>query len=495
MKRNKLLVINSYVITILLSIILTLLVSGKISIADDAYAANRRASYLIANKTAKSVQNAFREIAKKVTPAVVTIQTFATSLQLVRPDLPDFYRNLFGYKLQQNAPLSIGSGFIIDSRGYIITNYHVIQRSTTILVRLYDGRTHEARIIGFDNGTDLAVLKINAMNLPEIRIGDSDKTQVGDWAVAIGNPSGFTGTFTVGVVSGKNRNEDPTGIFQNYIQTDTAINPGNSGGPLIDLDGKVIGVNSWIHSQSGQSSGISFAVPMNTVVVYLKDIIRHGAIERGGYIGVTVRDARTIRNDLYGGYVVAVEPASPAGKAGIKTGDIITAYNGIPINEVFKYMSLIINARVGETVEITIIRDNKQLKKRVIVGREPIDSAFLNISVVEVNPQHRRELELLANEDGVIINKMSENSPMKKAGFKEGDLIFMMENSLVKNVFQYKVLSLVLSKKAWIFIKAKRKGKIHWAYVLTGAESNGRGEVENPNELFQIPENRQQNSQ
>ncbi len=466
LKSKKLAMFNAFAICILLTIFMTLLFTGKIKVVKDLFARRSYRGYKIINTSARGVQNAFRQIARKVRPAVVTIQTFASSLKLVRPDLPSFYRNLFGYTVKKNAPLSIGSGFIVDHRGYIVTNYHVIEKSTKILVRLFDGRTYKAKIIGFDSGTDLAVLKINGSRLPEVRVGNSKKIRVGDWAIAIGNPSGFTGTFTVGVISGKNRAEDTTGVFQNYIQTDAAINPGNSGGPLININGRVIGVNSWIHSASGQSSGINFAIPINTVIRYLAQIIRHGSIERNGYLGVTIQNPNEYTGKYNGIRVKNVIPGGPAQRGGIRAGDIIVAMNGIPIVSVFKYMKLIINSRVGERATFTVIRNDKRKKIIVRIVREPLNRSFLNVHVEEINPITRRRFGLLANDTGVIIKRMAKNSPLRKAGFKTGDLIFMMNNSIVKNVFRYKVLSIIYSRTGRIFIKAKRNNEIIWNYVF-----------------------------
>jgi len=411
------------------------------------------------------VQSTFRQIAKKIIPSVVTIQSFADSIQLVRPDLPSFYQDFLGYRIAPNTPLSIGTGFIVDKRGYIITNYHVIKKSTRTLIRLMDGRIFDAEIIGFDSGIDIAVLKIEGTSLPEVEIGDSQNIEVGDWAIAIGNPSGYEGTFTVGVVSAKNRTEDTTGVYQKYIQTDAAINPGNSGGPLISINGKVIGVNSWIHSRTGQSSGISFAIPINTVIQYLSDIVRTGSIERNGYIGVVIRDARLINPNQYGGYVVGLEPGGPAEKGGIKQKDIIIAINGIHIDDIYKYMQLIINSRVGETVEFSVLRDGRQIELKVKIGKEPIEKAYLNIAVEDINPQHRRKLGLLEQDVGVIIKNIMSGSAMEKAGFKEGDLIFMMDNYYISNIFEFKKVGFELATRKVIFIKAKRRDKIVFGYI------------------------------
>ena len=303
-------------------------------------------------------------------------------------DLPDMLRRFFGGQMPDmdggddgQARQSLGSGFIVDPKGYIITNYHVIDKADQIYVKLSTdpdnqdlGRT--AHVIGFDKSTDLAVIKIDAgMPLPTVKMGNSDTTQVGDWVEAIGSPFSYSQTVTAGIISAKNRTIErgASGQFQHFIQTDAAINPGNSGGPLLNMNGEVIGVNTAIITESGGYQGLGFAMPSNTVVEVYNDLISPSHKVTRGSIGIIFRqDLSGAVNRVYGfknGVLVQeVTPGGPAEKAGLKPGDILTTIDGRPIKDGDDLVNEIASRRPGSSVRLGLLREGKQTDATVTIG-------------------------------------------------------------------------------------------------------------------------------
>ena len=337
------------------------------------------------NQMVLELQDAFQSVADYVKPAVVNVRVSGGTY--AGYNLPREFYDFFGEEnMDEYGDMEMitagGSGFIVDSSGYIVTNHHVIEGATGITVMLDDGREFKARLIGSDNKTDLAVLKVDTDRaLPEIPLGDSDSLNVGHWVVAIGSPFDFGQTVTAGIVSAKSRNIG-AGIYDDFIQTDAAINPGNSGGPLVDLYGNVVGVNTAIYTESGGSMGIGFAIPVNQAREVIQTLMDYGEIVRG-WLGVgigTVDEDVQKELDLivsYGVLVVEVYPGHPAARAGLKRGDVIISFDGSRVDSVKELQSIVAHTPVGETVDAVIIRDDREKDVEIRVGKMPDDLSSL----------------------------------------------------------------------------------------------------------------------
>lgn len=328
----------------------------------------------------------FASIVPNVEPAVVNISTtqvHRATRRLKGPrefDSPfeGFWNRFFDFPdTGPSAEHSLGSGVIVDKKGYILTNDHVINGATKIQVQLNGGdpTRYSAKVIGTDKETDLAVLKIETnRDLSVAKLGNSDNVKVGDWVLAIGSPFGLRATVTAGIISAKDRG-GVGGQFQHFLQTDAAINPGNSGGPLVDMAGQVIGINTAIVTQSTGSQGVGFALPSNTAVSTYNDLIAHGKVTRGS-IGVSFQEEQSTNPVVlkqlgapYGIIIESAEPGSPASRAGLKGGDVITAVNGNPVKSGNDLVDAITRAKVGSKVQISYVRDRKEMQTSVTVER------------------------------------------------------------------------------------------------------------------------------
>ncbi len=323
----------------------------------------------------------FRDAARKVTPSVVNIFTskeVTTPHPPIFPDNPEL-RRFFGDNLppETHQQLSLGSGVIVMSNGYILTNDHVIDGAQEIQVALSDGRNTQASVVGADPETDLAVLKINLSGLPAITFGSSDQVRVGDVVLAVGNPFGVGETVTLGIVSALGRSRLGINTFENFIQTDAAINPGNSGGALVDASGNLIGINSAIYSKSGGSQGIGFSIPVSIAKNVMEQIIRNGGVTRG-WIGVEMQDitpelAESFRLDktTRGALVSAVLRNGPAWKAGIQPGDILTQVDGSQVRDAQEMLNHVAALKPDQKAKFEVIRNNRLLDLTITVGRRP----------------------------------------------------------------------------------------------------------------------------
>ncbi len=343
---------------------------------------------------AVKLQNVYRNIAKSVMPAVVSINV--ESVQVVQNPYSQFFndpffRQFFGdqggggnnmpkeFKQKLQA---LGSGFIITKDGYLFSNAHVVKDATKIVVILADNRQFTAKLIGLDPETDIALLKINANNLPVVYLGDSGEVQVGDSVMAIGNPFGLSGTFTAGVVSAVGR-QGMTSGFQKFIQTDAAVNPGNSGGPLVNLKGQVVAINAAIKTQSGGYEGISFAIPINIAKNIAEQLLSTGKIQRG-YLGINIMPVDSPTRKMLGlqeneGVMVSkVEKGSSAEKAGIKKGDIVTKVNGELVNNPDDLQSDIGGIKPGTVVNLEIFRDKKKMELNAKLSERPSETTNIN---------------------------------------------------------------------------------------------------------------------
>lgn len=322
----------------------------------------------------------FREAARKATPSVVNIFT-RKEVKTRRPSnaAESALRRFFGDNQPRNETrqqLSLGSGVIVMSDGYILTNDHVIEGAQEIQVAFWDGRTARAHVVGADTETDLAVLKVELKNLPAITFADSDRVQVGDISLAIGNPFGLGETVTMGIVSALGRNRLGISTFENFIQTDAAINPGNSGGALVDVYGNLIGINSSIYSRSGGSMGIGFSIPVSIAKKTMEEIIRTGEITRG-WIGVQVQDvtpemAESFHLDSNRGALIAgILKGGPSERAGVKPGDILISINDKAVNDSREMLNAVAGLKPSETASVKVIRNRQTLTLNVVVGKRP----------------------------------------------------------------------------------------------------------------------------
>ncbi|MFH1090213.1 MAG: DegQ family serine endoprotease [Pseudomonadota bacterium] len=413
----------------------------------------------ITSAEVKMVPASFAEVAAKASPAVVNISTlkdFKGSRRLYRPYrrpnepddfFEDFFERFFRNSPQDRAPKqkSLGSGFILDKSGLIITNNHVIEGADEITVRMVDEKEYKAKVLGRDPKTDLALIRIEAKgDLPYLTLGDSDQVKVGDWVVAIGNPFGLSHTVTAGILSARGR-VIGAGPYDDFLQTDASINLGNSGGPLLNLDGEVIGINTAI-VRGGQ--GIGFAIPSSMakkIVAQLKD---KGRVVRG-WLGVMVQAvtpelAKSFKLKTEEGALVAdVIPGSPAEKAGFKRGDVIISFNGQKIKEVNDLPRQVADTEVGREVEVVLIREGQEKSLKVVIGemQEKIavqaQAGDLGLKVEELAPEEAARMGL-PGPGGVIITGFEEDSPAAESGLARGDMILEINREPIKSMSDYK---------------------------------------------------------
>lgn len=389
----------------------------------------------------------FADLVENVSPAVVKINASSKGTTLRQSDLqgqlPDIFRELLE---QRNRPRSerparsMGSGFVISDGGYILTNHHVIDGADKIEVLFADREEYRAEVIGSDRRSDLALLKIDAEDLPTVEFADEDELRVGEWVLAIGSPFGLDYSVSAGIVSAIGRSI-PTEKGENYvpfIQTDVAINPGNSGGPLFNLDGEVVGINSQIYSRSGGSIGLSFAIPTSVALEVIEQLKENGRVERG-WLGVRIQDVnKALAESLdlgkpQGALINSVEVDGPADKGGILPGDVIVRFNGEPIIESGDLPHVVGMMTPGEQAEVDIYREGKRQRLRVKVGALDNDeqsiasggdgSDRLGLMVQDLTD---REAETLRLRGGVLVMQVSPNSAAAKSGIKEGDIVVQL---------------------------------------------------------------------
>lgn len=392
----------------------------------------------------EQTSHAFTHIADKAMPATVYIKTQmrdqSQSNQSIDIFGDDFFKRFFGPQFQnphqqQQPQIAGGSGFIISSDGYIVTNNHVIKDATQITVILNDDREYTATVKGADPRTDLALLKIEEINLPFLTFGDSDKLRVGEWVVATGNPFGLEATLTVGVVSAKGRQDVGIASYEDFIQTDAAINPGNSGGPLLNLDCEVVGVNTAIFSRSGGYMGIGLSIPSKMAEHIISQLMNGGSIQRA-YLGVilqpvdkTLADALNLEKQE-GILISEVVKDSPASKAGLENGDIILQYNDKQVKNVNKFRNDIAMIKPGTEIKLTILRNNKKMTVKALLGTQSEGEALsteaiqkIGLQIENLTPELASRLGYSSEVEGVVISKVKPNSPAAMAGIQPSNLI------------------------------------------------------------------------
>lgn len=421
----------------------------------------------------------FADLAEKLRPAVVniaTVQNAPTSAQQGpqrRQDVPqappgspfgDMFRDLFPGPGAPGAPnrgprrgQSVGSGFIIDARGYIVTNLHVIDGGDAITVTLEDNRSLPAKVLGRDPKTDLAVLKVESDKpLPSVKWGDSDAARVGDWILAIGNPFGLGGSVSAGIISARGRNIDQ-GPYDNFLQTDAAINRGNSGGPMFNMKGEVIGINTAIFSPGGGSVGVGFAIPANLAKTTVGQLIDFGRTRRG-WLGVQIQSvtddlADSLQLDSAKGALVSrINKDGPADKAGIEQSDVIIRFDGKPVPDMRALPRIVAETPIDKDVEVVVWRKGKETKLKVRVGElpeaeaenaslttqdpktpRPAANEILGMGMSTITPDLRRQFEIKEGTQGVVITSVGESSPAAEKGVRAGDVIIEVNQEAVKS--------------------------------------------------------------
>ena len=382
----------------------------------------------------------------QVTPAVVNISVVTRAPMEDNPLFRDpLFRRFFNIPDRPTrAEQSTGSGVIVDrERGYVLTNNHVINNAQDVVVTLKDRRTLKARLVGTDPGTDIAVLKIDASNLAELKFGDSDSMNVGDFVVAIGNPFGIGQTVTSGIVSALGRTGLGIEGYEDFIQTDASINPGNSGGALVNLAGELIGINTAIIGPSGSSVGIGFAVPSNMARAVMEQIIRFGEVRRGR-VGVVTQDmthelAQSLAaGSAEGAVVVKVEPGSPAEKAGLKPRDIVTGVDGRPVRSSADLRNRMGLIPVGEDVELQVRREARPLKLRLRIAELYTATAIPGEAVPQLAGVRVSNIEpgmpAYGIVEGAIVTRIEANTPGAKTGLRPGDVLYGVNRSRVRSV-------------------------------------------------------------
>lgn len=402
----------------------------------------------------------FADLAERLLPSVVNIST------LHDKEAEDPENNIETnvetiFNKEKSNQVSLGSGFIIDENGYIITNNHVIDKASVINVVLADKTTAEAVIIGKDPKTDIALIKIDAdTKLQPVKFGDSDKIRIGDWVLAIGNPFGLGGSVTAGIVSAKSRDIE-SGPYDSFIQTDASINQGSSGGPMFNMAGEVIGVNTAIFSTNGGSMGVGFAIPVNLIDFVVRQLKENGSVRRG-WIGVKMQPAgRDIAGSVglkkaKGVLISSVNENSSAAKAGIKAGDIVLKFDGTVIDDTKNLSRMVAESQIGKTVDFEIWRDGQVIPLRVLIEEMPSQeqpappkeilpgaetqtpdlptAVPMGISLSEVNAETINKYHLAADTSGVVVTEVINGSDAMNKGLKEGDVITQIDKQAVFDV-------------------------------------------------------------
>ena len=424
----------------------------------------------------------FADLVEDVSPAVVKINTVINGRkpqgqQNLKGQLPEIFRELLEQRNRQQQPprdaRSMGSGFVISEDGYILTNHHVVDQATEIQVLFADRREYTATIVGSDRRSDLALLKIDATDLPTLSFAEADELRAGDWVLAIGSPFGLDYSVTAGIVSAIGRSI-PTEKGENYvpfIQTDVAINPGNSGGPLFNLDGEVVGINSQIYSRSGGSIGLSFSIPTSVALTVVDQLKKNGTVQRG-WLGVVMQDVdKALAESLelgkpQGALINAVEPDGPADDAGIVPGDVIVRFNGQPIIDSGDLPHVVGAIAPSKKVKVEVYREGKRKTINVKVGALDKDGAKvadrsngadrLGLAVEKLADQERQQLRLRG---GIVVVEVSPESAAANAGLRGGDIIVQLGYSRIDDLDEYQQVIAELPKDTPIAIRFYRQGR------------------------------------
>lgn len=442
----------------------TLGLVSALALSGSAWAAPGSATQEVRGKVARAeLDRSYAQLVETLLPAVVNVQVERTERDapmptpFADPEMRRFFERFFGQPMPQPErqprfrARGEGSGFFIDGKGHIVTNAHVVDGAEKVTVVLQDGSRLDAKIVGVDEKTDLAVLKVQPKGEPVwVEFGDSSKVRVGDKVVAVGNPFGLGGTVTAGIVSATGR-ELGASPYDEFIQIDAPINRGNSGGPTFNLDGEVVGVNSIIVSPSGGNIGIGFAISANTAKQVVAELIDKGVVQRG-WLGVQIQplDEDLARSlgvpDTKGALIAKVEPGSPAEKAGLVAGQVVREFNGTPIDRLRTLSRAVAAVEPGRTVQMTVLADGKERKIAVQVGRQPTAEQVargepaepaagqprLGLGLAALTPELRQRFDIEPGVEGVLVREVRPDGPAAAKGVREGDLILAVAGKPVR---------------------------------------------------------------
>lgn len=451
------------------------------------------------NETLREISKGFSYVAKKTTPAVVYIESEITAKTQKLPQNKgpfenpfdrfndDLFNRFFGFSetpQRKKQDTVRGAGFIVREDGYIVTNNHVVENASKVTVTLNSGKKVSAIVVGTDPKTDLAVIKVEETKLPYLTFANSDKLEVGDWAIAVGNPFGLQATVTVGVVSAKGRSQLHITEFEDFIQTDAAINPGNSGGPLLDIDGEVIGVNTAIVSGSGGYMGIGFSIPSNMAKKIIDQLIQSGQVTRG-FLGVTLQPIDSDLANYYklksvkGALVADVLSDSPADIGGLKQEDIILSYDGTSVESLSSFRNYVSLLNPGSKLTLRINRDGVEKELKVVITAVPGEVPGemrgpnspiqkLGFKVENLTPELSQKLNL-AEERGVIITHVEEQSPAAAATLQPGCLITAVNRKRVSNVEEFLAAIHEAAKEEQVLLMVRQGSNIRFVALQFSA--------------------------
>ncbi len=452
---------------------------------------------IVDSQGAYSLQNAFVQVAKMIKPSVVMITTEKTvTYRYWNPFGDDFFDDFFdnfGFpRPKQQQPKTfkkkqegLGSGFIVDQDGYILTNNHVIQGVDKILVKLMNNdRKYEAKIVGTDSRTDLALIKIDAgRKLPTVVLGDSDAIEVGEWAIAIGNPMGLEETVTVGVISAKGRSVFGTSPYEDFIQTDAAINPGNSGGPLVNIKGEVVGINTAIIAPYA-AQNIGFAIPINIAKKVFRELKSTGKVTRG-FLGVYLQPLTEELatsfglKDTKGALVSDVMPDSPAEKAGLKPGDVILEFNGNPVSDARDLQNKVADAKIGELANLGVWREKKKINVSIKIAERPaeetisrvesetIEKSWRGLTVTNITDELRRRFNIEPSVRGVIVVNVETGSSADECEITPGTVIRRINNYSISSMSDFQSVISKIDRKSSATLWIRQEGNNRFC-VLKG---------------------------
>jgi serine protease Do len=461
----------------LLLIIAVVLSSGII--ADRTALAREKTVSQDTIKFLGKLSDALAEVADAARPSVVNISTTSTVTTEDNPEgdlfndplFRHFFGDQFDHHKRKYKSAALGSGVIVSENGYILTNNHVVKGAEEIKVVLSDKREFKGKIVGTDPRTDLAVIKINAKNLPAARLGDSAKLKTGDIVLAVGTPFGLNSTVTMGIVSAVGRSNVGIADFEDFIQTDAAINPGNSGGALVNTNGEVVGINTAIFSTSGGYMGVGFAIPSDMAKTVMDSIIKHGKVIRG-WLGVSIQDltpdiAKSLGIKQQAGALIAdVVKDSPAEKAGLKRGDVIVAFDGKAVEDSTSLRNMASAAAPGKTVQLKIVREGKEqsvtatlveFKERKVVKKVDYDNVLKGLTVQELNASLRDQIGAPENMNGVVITDVGADSPAQGI-LQVGDVVLEVNRHEIRNLGDYDKLVSKIGKKDPVLLLIYRDG-------------------------------------
>ncbi|OGW19922.1 MAG: hypothetical protein A2X55_03810 [Nitrospirae bacterium GWB2_47_37] len=433
-------------------------------------------------KQMEETSRAFSEIVKAVSPAVVNISSTKTVKKQPTP-FDEFFDFLYPFpdgKGKRWKEQSLGSGVIVSPDGYIVTNNHVIEQADEIRVILIDKKSFKAKVIGADPKSDIAIIKIDAKGLPMVPWGDSEKLQVGEFVLAIGNPFGLSHTVTMGIISAVGRADVGITDYENFIQTDAAINPGNSGGPLVNIRGEIIGINTAIFSKTGGYQGIGFSVPSGMVRLVMDQLIKQGKVTRG-WLGVTIQEITPEIAKKFGlkaseGALVSdVAKGSPSHRAGVMRGDVILELNGKKIRDVASLRNMVAQSNIGSQVDIKILRRDREITLKAIIMELPSEmgevipsssrapnsagNALSGITVMDLNAAIAKQLGMDKDEKGVVIIKVEYGASAEDAGVRKGDVIQEIDRQRINGLNDFNKAVSKIKQGDTVLLFINRGGK------------------------------------